>query len=276
TPDLAGRMRSGPDVEWIERDDYDVDPGRALAFYQRIRDYWPALPDNSLAPDYCGIRPKLTGPGAAAADFMIEGPAQHGLARIVHLFGLESPGLTCALSIAEEVTASLPAWTHRPEIFWPVRGSILRRTAKTWPRTFAIAFKGGNDANHPPRISCAIRPCTGGSIHCDYGASASGAEADADSAQGPGGSRRCSAGDRGQHRRIPAGRRRSLAYASRRPGIAACDRRQFGRGNRRQGQYAAQGWRSRNHSRGTRPSRPQRELERERQGARRPQPGRKG
>jgi L-2-hydroxyglutarate oxidase LhgO len=107
TLDLAGRMRFGPDVEWIEREDYDVDPGRARAFYQRIRDYWPALPDNSLAADYCGIRPKLTGPGEAAADFMIEGPRQHGLARIVHLFGIESPGLTCALSIAEEVTASL-------------------------------------------------------------------------------------------------------------------------------------------------------------------------
>ena len=107
TLDLAGRMRFGPDVEWIEREDYDVDPRRALAFYQRIRDYWPALPDNSLAPDYCGIRPKLTGPGEAAADFMIEGSAQHGLARMVHLFGIESPGLTCALSIAEEVTAAL-------------------------------------------------------------------------------------------------------------------------------------------------------------------------
>ena len=107
TLDLAGRMRFGPDVEWIECEDYDVDPSRALAFYQRIRDYWPGLPDNSLAPDYCGIRPKLTGPGETAADFMIEGPAQHGFARIVHLFGIESPGLTCALSIAEEVTASL-------------------------------------------------------------------------------------------------------------------------------------------------------------------------
>ena len=107
TLDLAGRMRFGPDVEWIEREDYDVDPRRALAFYQRIRDYWPGLPDGSLTPDYCGIRPKLTGPGEPAADFMIEGPAQHGLARIVHLFGIESPGLTCALSLAEEVTAAL-------------------------------------------------------------------------------------------------------------------------------------------------------------------------
>jgi L-2-hydroxyglutarate oxidase LhgO len=107
TLDLAGRMRFGPDVEWIEREDYDVDPTRALAFYQRIRDYWPRLPDNSLTPDYCGIRPKLTGPGEAAADFMIEGPQQHGLARIIHLFGIESPGLTCALSIADEVTGDL-------------------------------------------------------------------------------------------------------------------------------------------------------------------------
>jgi L-2-hydroxyglutarate oxidase LhgO len=107
TLDLGGRMRFGPDVEWIEREDYDVDVGRAAAFYQRIRDYWPGLPNNSLVPDYCGIRPKLTGPGEGAADFMIETPKQHGLPRIVHLFGIESPGLTCALSIAEEVVSDL-------------------------------------------------------------------------------------------------------------------------------------------------------------------------
>ena len=84
-----------------------MDKSRALAFYQRIRDYWPGLPDNSLVPDYCGIRPKLTGPGEPAADFMIEGPRQHGLARIVHLFGIESPGFTCSLSIAEDVVRDL-------------------------------------------------------------------------------------------------------------------------------------------------------------------------
>jgi L-2-hydroxyglutarate oxidase LhgO len=107
TLDLAGRMRFGPDVEWIEQENYDVDPGRALAFYDRIRDYWPRLPDNSLAPDYCGIRPKLTGKGEPAADFMIEGPQQHGLRGLVHMFGIESPGLTCALSLAEQTAGYL-------------------------------------------------------------------------------------------------------------------------------------------------------------------------
>jgi L-2-hydroxyglutarate oxidase LhgO len=109
TLDLAGRMRFGPDVQWIEHENYDVDPARAAAFYQRIRDYWPNLPDNSLTPDYAGIRPKLTGPGEAAADFMIEGPQHHGRERLVHLFGIESPGLTSALSLAEEVTSYLSA-----------------------------------------------------------------------------------------------------------------------------------------------------------------------
>jgi L-2-hydroxyglutarate oxidase LhgO len=103
TLDLAGRMRFGPDVEWIECENYDVDPGRAAAFYQSVRNYWPQLPDHSLVPDYAGIRPKLTGPGEAPLDFRIDGPPQHGLARMVQLFGIESPGLTCALSIGEEV-----------------------------------------------------------------------------------------------------------------------------------------------------------------------------
>jgi L-2-hydroxyglutarate oxidase LhgO len=107
TLDMAGRMRFGPDVEWIPDENYDVDPNRAAAFYQRIRDYWPGLPDNGLVPDYSGIRPKLTGQGEAAADFMIDGPRQHGVPRLVQLFGIESPGLTASLSIAEEVVAGL-------------------------------------------------------------------------------------------------------------------------------------------------------------------------
>jgi L-2-hydroxyglutarate oxidase LhgO len=107
TLDLAGRMRFGPDVEWIDHYDYAVDPRRGETFYKPIRSYWPALPDNSLVADYAGIRPKLTGPGEPAADFMIDTPAEHGLERLVHLFGIESPGLTASLSLAEQVVAGL-------------------------------------------------------------------------------------------------------------------------------------------------------------------------
>jgi L-2-hydroxyglutarate oxidase LhgO len=103
TLDMAGRMRFGPDVEWIEQESYTVDPRRSDSFYASIRTYFPDLPDHSLVPDYCGIRPKLTGKGEPAADFMIEGAAEHGLPRLVNLFGIESPGLTSALSIAAEV-----------------------------------------------------------------------------------------------------------------------------------------------------------------------------
>jgi L-2-hydroxyglutarate oxidase LhgO len=105
--DLAGRMRFGPDVEWIDAENYDVDPGRAEAFYERVRTYWPGLPDNSLVPDYSGIRPKLTGRGEAAADFMIDAPQDHGVPRLVQLFGIESPGLTASLSLGEEVASYL-------------------------------------------------------------------------------------------------------------------------------------------------------------------------
>ena len=107
TLDLAGRMRFGPDVEWIEAEDYEVNPRRAESFYASIRRYWPGLPDGALVPDYAGIRPKLTGPGEKAADFMIDGPQEHGVPGLVHLFGIESPGLTSALSIAEDVAERL-------------------------------------------------------------------------------------------------------------------------------------------------------------------------
>jgi L-2-hydroxyglutarate oxidase LhgO len=105
--DLGGRMRFGPDVEWVEEENYNVDPGRAGAFYKRVREYWPRLPDNSLVPDFAGIRPKLTGPGEAQVDFMIDAPKDHGAPRLVQLFGIESPGLTASLSIAEEVAGYL-------------------------------------------------------------------------------------------------------------------------------------------------------------------------
>lgn len=107
TLDLAGRMRFGPDVEWIAEENYAVDPRRAGSFYDRIRTYWPGLPPNSLVPDYCGIRPKLTGPGEPAADFLIAGEAAHGMPRLVNLFGIESPGLTSSLSLAQDVVGYL-------------------------------------------------------------------------------------------------------------------------------------------------------------------------
>ena len=109
TLDLAGRMRFGPDVEWVDHESYTVDPRRADAFYQRIRTYWPGLPDGSLVPDYCGIRPKLSGPGEPQADFMIAAEPAHGLPRLVCLFGIESPGLTASLSLAAEVVDHLVA-----------------------------------------------------------------------------------------------------------------------------------------------------------------------
>ena len=107
TLDLAGRMRFGPDVEWITEENYTVDPRRADSFYARIRTYWPGLPDGSLVPDYAGIRPKISGQGEPQGDFMIAGPAAHGMPRLVNLFGIESPGLTSSLAIAEEVVTYL-------------------------------------------------------------------------------------------------------------------------------------------------------------------------
>ncbi|GAB2174710.1 NAD(P)/FAD-dependent oxidoreductase [Dongia sp. agr-C8] len=103
TLDLAGRARFGPDVEWVGGLDYTVDPRRGDSFYADIRRYWPDLPDGALAPDYAGIRPKLGPAGSPILDFRIEGPAQHGMPGLVNLFGIESPGLTSCLAIAEHV-----------------------------------------------------------------------------------------------------------------------------------------------------------------------------
>ena len=107
TLDLAGQARFGPDVEWVERIAYDVDPRRAERFYAAIRRYWPGLPDDALAPGYAGIRPKTAGPGEPAADFEIQGPRAHGVAGLVHLFGIESPGLTASLALAEAVVKAI-------------------------------------------------------------------------------------------------------------------------------------------------------------------------
>lgn len=103
TLDLDGTTRFGPDVEWVSEPDYRVDPARAAAFYAAIREYWPTIPADSLQPAYAGVRPKLVGPGAAAADFEIEDPAAHGVPGLINLLGIESPGLTSSLAIGEEV-----------------------------------------------------------------------------------------------------------------------------------------------------------------------------
>ena len=105
--DLAGNVRFGPDVEWVDRLDYTVDPDRAEAFYRSIRTFWPALPDGALAPAYAGIRPKITGPDEPPADFVIQGPRDHGIPHLVNLFGIESPGLTSSLAIGEYVAKML-------------------------------------------------------------------------------------------------------------------------------------------------------------------------
>lgn len=103
TLDVGGGGRFGPDVEWIEELDYSVDPERSLVFYEAIRKYWPALPENSLAPAYAGIRPKVEQPGGSRTDFVIQGAREHGVAGLVNLFGIESPGLTSSLAIAQHV-----------------------------------------------------------------------------------------------------------------------------------------------------------------------------
>jgi len=103
TLDLAGQARFGPDVEWVEQLDYTVDPARAERFYSVIRNYWPDLPDGALQPGYAGIRPQLRRPGGPGVDFLIQGPEAHGVRGLINLYGIESPGLTSALAIAEQV-----------------------------------------------------------------------------------------------------------------------------------------------------------------------------
>jgi L-2-hydroxyglutarate oxidase LhgO len=107
TLDLAGRARFGPDVQWVDHIDYGVDAARAADFYRAVRQYWPELGEGTLSPAYSGIRPKLSCPGEAAADFCISGPAAHGVAGVVNLFGMESPGLTASLALANRVASML-------------------------------------------------------------------------------------------------------------------------------------------------------------------------
>lgn len=107
TRDLAGRGRFGPDAQWVKAVEYTVDGGRAELFYASIRRYWPGLKDGALAPDYAGIRPKIQAPGEQPVDFVIQGPESHGVPGLIALYGIESPGLTSSLAIAEEVAGRL-------------------------------------------------------------------------------------------------------------------------------------------------------------------------
>jgi L-2-hydroxyglutarate oxidase LhgO len=103
TIDLGGQARFGPDVEWIDTIDYQVDPTRSDSFYAAVRTYWPGLKDGGLQPGYAGIRPKIVPKGAPGQDFVVQGPQTHGVPGLINLFGIESPGLTASMAIAEHV-----------------------------------------------------------------------------------------------------------------------------------------------------------------------------
>lgn len=108
TLDLGGQAKFGPDVQWVDDPtDLQVDPARGDAFYAEVRRYWPGLPDGALQAGYAGMRPKISGTHEAAADFLIQGPRQHGVPGLVNLLGIESPGLTSCLAIASEVRQAL-------------------------------------------------------------------------------------------------------------------------------------------------------------------------
>lgn len=113
TVDLGGQAKFGPDTEWVQAENYDIDPQRGDSFYAAVRSYWPDLPDHALQPGYTGIRPKIVGPGEPAADFLIAGPATHGVAGLVNLFGIESPGLTASLAIGRETLDTLEQTPHQ-------------------------------------------------------------------------------------------------------------------------------------------------------------------
>jgi L-2-hydroxyglutarate oxidase LhgO len=105
--DLGGVARFGPDLQFVDHEDYRVDPARAAGFYATVRRFWPQLPDGALTPDYAGIRPKLHGPGEHQGDFVIDSADAHGVENLICLFGIESPGLTSSLAIGEEVANRL-------------------------------------------------------------------------------------------------------------------------------------------------------------------------
>jgi len=133
TLDLVGQARFGPDVEWISEVDYTVDPGRGDAFYAAIRSYWPELRNGALQPGYAGIRPKISGPEEPAADFVVQGPEIHGVPGLVNLYGIESPGLTASMPLAEQVLRRLT-----PTATEPVRERENRRGFSPTPPALSL------------------------------------------------------------------------------------------------------------------------------------------
>jgi len=133
TLDLVGQARFGPDVEWISEVDYTVDPGRGDAFYAAIRTYWPELRNGALQPGYAGIRPKISGPEEPAADFVVQGPEIHGVPGLVNLYGIESPGLTASMPLAEQVLRRLT-----PTATEPVRERENRRGFSPTPPALSL------------------------------------------------------------------------------------------------------------------------------------------
>lgn len=103
TVDMAGQARFGPDIEWVDALNYDVDPAKAASFYAGVRRYFPDLKDGALVPAYSGIRPKIVPPEVASQDFVVQGPSVHGVPGLINLFGIESPGLTASLALAKLV-----------------------------------------------------------------------------------------------------------------------------------------------------------------------------
>jgi L-2-hydroxyglutarate oxidase LhgO len=115
TLDLGGQARFGPSFRWVDTVDYRVDLADGAGFAEAVRHYWPGLPDGALQPGYAGVRPKISGPGEPAADFRLDGPTWHGIPGLVNLFGIESPGLTAALALAEQVVGLLPPQGLSPD-----------------------------------------------------------------------------------------------------------------------------------------------------------------
>jgi len=104
---MGGSARFGPDVDWVDSIDYAFDESRKVRFVESIKKYFPDLDESKLVPAYTGIRPKLSGPGMPARDFVIQGPSEHGVAGLVNLLGIESPGLTASLAIGDYVEGLL-------------------------------------------------------------------------------------------------------------------------------------------------------------------------